>query len=114
MAFRVGMPRPRQPDSIWVAQCRIHGSALKVKGKGEQVEHHGQPTCGARLSRMSNILQGQSIKGIETSSGLLQGSIMCPDNGGVGDRGADHGGVYPLRDMGTWSPIAACGGQQDV
>ena len=76
VTFSVGFPRPGQPDGIWVAQCRMHGSALKVKGEGKKVEPHGQPACRARPSRMSNRLRGQAIKGIETSSGLLQGSIM--------------------------------------
>ena len=86
MAFCEGMSRPGQLDSVQVAERRVQGGALEVKRKGEEVKHHRKPPCGARPSRMPNRFQGQAIEGIKASSGLLQGSIMCQDNGGIRDR----------------------------
>ena len=114
MAFSGSMSKPGQFGKDGVAKGRLHCSPLQVKGKGEQVQYNSKSTSGARASRVGNRPERQSIQSIEALPGLLQGSIMGPNCGGVGDRRANHCGIDPLSDTGPRAPVPSGGREEGI
>ena len=85
-----------------------------MEGEGEQVQDHSKSTGGARASRVRNRLKCQLIQSIEAFLGLLQGSVVGPNRGGVGNRRVDHCGIDPLGDTGLWAPVPSGGRKESI
>ena len=102
---------PIQAGRIRVAESSIEGITSQEEGREQQVKYDGQTAGRARPGRVGERAQGKPVKSLKAPGGLLEGDIMHPDHGGVGDRGTHNGSINPFGDVGAGSPVAPGSGK---